>query len=159
MCCTAHDNATPTSHICRRSLLHSHPGRCPTSCSDSHHIKRVKPRGKPSDRKTTYSETQRQIKSNQAYLSHITLQRILTDLLLERPNLSRQYIATGSKYNSNCSINLRRFTIYVHPKFFEATPLRSSIPQPRTDFSKKYNCIPDNNPMAQVHKPSLFETR
>ena len=44
----------------------------------------------------------------------------------------------------------RRSTIEVDPNFSKAPHLRSSIPHPNTDVSKKINCTPMNNSMAQV---------
>ena len=51
----------------------------------------------------------------------------------------------------------RSSTIVVHPEFFFDVPhLRSSIPHPKTDSSKQSNCIPMNNPMAQVYKNVIY---
>ena len=53
----------------------------------------------------------------------------------------------------------RRSTIEVHPPFSEAPHLRSPIPLPKTDFSKKQKCIAANHPMARVFTTFLFEIK
>ena len=53
----------------------------------------------------------------------------------------------------------RRSTIQVLPIFSKAPHLRSSIPQPETDFSKNQNCIAASDPMARVYKNILFRNQ
>ena len=49
--------------------------------------------------------------------------------------------------------------IEVDPEFSEAPHLRSSIPHPKTDFSKKSNCIAANSPKARVYKTFFSKSR
>ena len=53
----------------------------------------------------------------------------------------------------------RRSTIEVHPKFSEAPHLRSSSTSPEYRLQLKSNCIPMNNPMAQVYQNVFFRNK
>ena len=50
-----------------------------------------------------------------------------------------------------------RFTL---SKFSKAPHLRSSIPHSKTSFSRKTNCLPKNNPTAEIKKtPFIFRNK
>ena len=53
----------------------------------------------------------------------------------------------------------RRSTMEIHPTFSAAPHFRGSIPHPKTDFQQESNCIPMNNPMAQVCENVIFRSK
>ena len=103
--------------------------------------------------------------SKEGAVSHVVISTDFCGLLYRFPtNAHTDFRSLYSPTSDCCTVPVSRISvsdqrhsaIEVHPNFSEAPHSRSSIPHPKTCFSKKSKFIATNNPMARAYKSFFF---